>query len=447
MKQRFYWPRRILLAVLVLAFGAVVGLKWLVPRYLIRTLERVGGGTLIIDQTRVTFLLTTTLAGLRLANNSAESALSVTRVVMTPQWFSPFSRTLWVDTLDIEEPLVRLTRAKDGTTRLPAVIGANGAGRRLSLEPGSWTIRVNSLNISSGVIEFVDEKPQTPFHGALEHLSLTVGPVIITVDQDGVSIAPTEDAVSSFAVRAKVIGDGGASAPIYCSGWVDRSVKALQASCSLEPLALSAFDPYYHGRREFRVYAATLASTSRWSARANQLTGRLQLEFSNLSEGDLSIRGRTIIDIKEFTDEPDPRLRGEISFTGPLDSPQDWHAEFLPGDDTVRAMVTDRLLEYGVKMVRFPFLRVSLTRAMQETMPDIEAASREVQEALEMLARPIPVAPPVEKLYGPWPSLEEYAIYEELKVEVPEVPTTPEEPSSAVPEPEVPAVPDTGTTP
>jgi hypothetical protein len=203
----------------------------------------------------------------------------------------------------------------------------------------------------------------------------------------------------SFAIRGRVLGYLGAEAPLYCSGWLDLGVRDLQASCRLEPLPLSALDPYYHGKSELRVYTTTLSSTSQWLAKANRFTGSLRLELGNLSEGDFSIHGRTIVDVKKLTDGQDPRLSGAISVSGPLDDPSAWAAEFLPGDDRVQGLV-ERLLEHGVTRIKVALgdqpLYISMSPATSATMTDLEAASREVQEALQILAGPEPVPVPAD---------------------------------------------------
>jgi hypothetical protein len=252
---------------------------------------------------------------------------------------------------------------------------------------------VGLLSIEEGVIEFVDDGPTPTFHGLLDHLTVVVGPIALTSDGSRVSAVPIEYAGMSFATRGKLVGYRGEAAPIYCSGWLEVAEKDMQASCQLEPIALAAFEPYYHGASEIRVYATTLKSTGQWSATSNQLDGRIQLQLDHLDEGDFSVRGRTILDIKKIPGHEEPRLSAEISVTGPFDSPRQWRAQFLPGDDRVQALV-NRLLEYGVRIIRVPFLgyqmHISLSPSAAGALVDVETASREVREALEILAAPIP---------------------------------------------------------
>jgi hypothetical protein len=298
----------------------------------------------------------------------------------------------------IDRPSLRLTRTAAGTLLWPSlppnVVAAgtphappSSLGARPL--PASWRIRAESLRVLDGAIELVDERPATPFRGMLDHLSFDVGPVMVPL-----AGSPR----LTFAVRANVVGAGGHAAPLYCSGWVEFTEQDLQASCKLDPLPLAAFEPYLRGSPEVRVYDTTLALTSQWSARANALTGRVQLELANLREGDLSVNGRTIVDVKQLISSADPRLTAELSVYGPLNEPGQWHAQFLPGNEAVQGLV-DRLLEHGVRVVRLPFwnghLPARISPASEATMTDIEATAKEIREALQILVVPMPedVAP------------------------------------------------------
>ena len=419
------WLHWVLVGCLLLMGGEYAALTWLAPRYVLGAIERAAGGKLVIGSARLSFPFTTTLTGIHLSTNASETAVSIQRAVVKPRWLSWPSRTLWVESLELEQPLLRLTRTKAGAILRPNVpaplsgsIGSTGTGASANLKPppifSSWRVQIESLRVADGIVEFVDEQPAATFHGVLQQVSGVVGPVTIPLNgawparvgfstvsaaQPGLSTTPRRGpegaarAGMSFAVRAELIGYGGNAAPLYCSGWLDPAVKDLQASCQLEPLALEAFEPYYHGPSELRVYTTTLDSTSQWSAKANELTGRIQVRLDHLSEGDLSVHGQTIINFKRLTGGQGPHLSGEIRLTGPLDHPRQWHAELQPGDPQVQELVT-RLLKRDVEVIRIPLwggrLHVGLVPASRAMMTDVEATSKEVQEALEILAAPAP---------------------------------------------------------
>ena len=398
MKRPNLWLQTALLLCLLVALGEFVALRWLAPVYVLRTLERLSGGKLVIGQVELSLPLTTTLSELKVASNTDASGVSMQRVVIRPKWFSVARRTLWLDSLEIEQPLVRISRTDDGELHWPAIPGSGRFKHGLrypllnSPLPGPWRIYINSLTIAGGTVEYVDEKPSDLFHGAVDHVSMIMGRVTLTSDGAHLSLASTDQAGMSFAIRGRALGYQGAEAPLYCSGWLDLGVKDLQASCRLEPLELSSLEPYFHGPSELRAYTTTLASTSQWTAKSNEFTGHLRLELGNLSEGDFSVHGRTIVDVKKLKgNDPDPRLTGEITFTGPLDDPNAWAAQFLPGDVRVQGLV-ERLLEYGVTRIKVALgdrpIYISMSQATPATMTDLEATSREVQQALELLAAP-----------------------------------------------------------
>ena len=370
-------------------------LAWLMPRFVIDAVEHATGGDLFIEQARFSFPLTTTLTGVRFAQNTEEAAFSVQRIVIRPRWVWLASRTLWLDSLDIKGPLVRVSRSRAGTTRWPAAPQPFTPRAPLGVVP--WRVHIGSVNVADGALELQDREPAQPFHGVLDHLSLSMGPLALP-PREVPRPAQTKrrGASMSFAVRGRFAGHQGDTAPFYCSGWTDLTAKDLQASCQVEPLPLAAFEPYFTGRTQLRAYTTTITSTSHWSAKANDLTGRVQLELGNLTEGDFSFRGRTVVDVRRMAGGPELRLSGAIVLHGPLDRPDEWDAEFLAGDPRVQLLV-ERLFEYGVRLIKVPFGRymmyVRIAPATPEMMTDIEAVSREVQEALELLAQP-PVAEP-----------------------------------------------------
>jgi len=435
MKRPRGWLRWLFVFSVLVAAGEYVALTWLAPHYVMRALEHATGGQLAAGKTAVVFPSTTVITDLRLIGNTPDASLTVQRILLRLRWVSLAKRTLWFDAVELEQPVLRLTRTPSGTLVWPAVPRPAWSA---ALEPGEpvqpppaplatpgWRIRVSSFRILNGTLIYLDEKLPVPFHGLVDHVSLDAGPVVV----------PVEQAPASFAARGELIGHGGQGAPLYCSGWVGVTTKDLEASCKLEPLALEALEPYYHGKSELRVYTTTLKSTSQWIARGNLLDTRIQVEVGHLSEGDLSIGGRTLIDIKKLlgANSSDARLTGEISLTGPLDAPRLWHATLLPGDDQVQQLVK-RLLDRGVESIKIPIpgvkIRLSMVPSSKAMMSDIEAASKEVHEALEILAfpaeEPAPMlaepAPPTAPLVAP------EAAAPQAPVEPAPVPPAPPEP-------------------
>ncbi|MDP3703470.1 MAG: DUF748 domain-containing protein, partial [Candidatus Omnitrophota bacterium] len=371
------------------------------PHYVIRVVESAVGGTLRIRDARLSFPLTATLLGVRNVNSSPESSFSIQKIVITPRWVSVPSKTIWLETVRIEQPLLRISRSGAGAMAWPALPTAAMTDNR----PSNWRLHINSLEVVDGTIELVDQQLSPPFHGVLHHVSVAVGPVAV----------PWTGSQMSFAVRGELVGHAGEAAPLYCSGWADVAAQGLQAMCQLEPLALAAFEPYYQQRKvKVRVYQTTLKSTSQWRASSNELEGRIQVELGNLTEGDVSIGGRTIVDVKNLAPGEAPRLSAEFTIAGPLNDPSDWRSEFVPGDAAAQQLV-EPLLERGIEIINIPWgeqkIQVSITPATPTTMSTIEETSKQVQQDLEMLAEPTetptapeqPATPPVAAEVAPQP--------------------------------------------
>ncbi len=387
MRRSRPWLRVALFIGAGFAIAEYVALAWLAPRYVTRLVEQIAGSRVAIGHTQLSFPLTTTLTDLRLVGNASEAALTIPRVVIRPRWLSLPRRTLWLDTVDIERPYIRLHRTAAGTVLWPSLHDLLPASAKAAALPSGWRVRIDSLILNDAAIEFVDERAALPFHGSVDHLLLVAGPLAL----------PLGGAQTSLALQAKVIGAAGYAAPISCSGWMNVRARNLEAACQLEPIALKAFESYYQGPAEVRVYEVTVKSTSQWVARANDFTGRVQFELGNLREGDLSVHGRTIIDVKRMTKsgEGPSSLKGEVNLTGPLDAPRYWHLRLISGDDEVQQLIA-RLEEHGVKAIKLPFFgphaRLSLVPPTEATAAEIEAAGKEMQEALEILANPASVS-------------------------------------------------------
>jgi len=380
MKRPQLWLRWLFLTCLLLVVAESAVLRWMAPSVVIRKLEQATAGQVAVERAHLFFPLNARLTGLRFTRNIPEAGFSVQRATIRPRWLSVLTKTLEVGILEIERPLLRLTRAKSGTLFWPALAASDGINPAAALPP-SWRMRVHSIKVIDGALEFVDDTPPTPFHALLNHVSVVMGPV--TVPFDGSQI--------SFALRAAVTGRSGELAPLYCSGWWEASAGTLQASCQLEPLALVVFEPYFQRSPVIRVYGATLSSTSQWSAKANALEASIQLELGNLREGDLSVHGRTIVDIKQLAQTTASRLTGAVSLTGPLNEPGRWHGEFVAGDDGTQRLV-EELLERNIKIVTVALGRQPIgihIGPVGGTPQDVEAVSKEIREALEILATPV----------------------------------------------------------
>lgn len=421
MKRPLSWLYWTLLIVFLLIAGEYAAMTWIAPRHLIRVAERFAGSSLSVGSAHLSFPLTTTLTSLQLLHNTPEAAFTVQRVRVEPRWYSAPRRMLWVRTVHIERPLLRLTRTEAGTTVWPSLPPPRTT---LAATKLLERVQIETLQVEDATIEFVDYRALAPFHAVLQHVSFVVGPVTV----------PLGGPHMSFALRGEFVGHGGDAAPFYCSGWAGLDTHDLQASCHLEPMMLSAFEPYYRQKKvKVRVYQATAKSTSQWAARGNVLEARIQIGLGSLEQADVSVHGRTVVDAKELTEGAGPALNAEFKITGPLDRPAAWRWEFVPGDVAAQRLIKP-LLDQGIEMLKIPFggqkIGVSLTTASVDTMHEIEDAGREIEEALELLAAPEEALPVIE------PSPAAPALAE------PESPTPPAaEPPSEVTPPAPPAPP------
>ncbi len=411
MKRPQRWIHWLILICFFLTTAEYAALTWFVPRHVVRAIQDMLGGELAISDVRFAVPLTTQHLGLRLASNSPEAALSIQRVIVRPRWISLPRRTVWIRSLEIERPLLRVTRPHDGAVRwphtLPAAKGAP-AGRSVVRLPGflaemsGWHIHIDSVKVVDGILEFIDQTPSTPFHGLVDHVAFDAGPASI----------PFSGSLMSFAAQAELVSDRAHAAPVYCSGWFDLASKDLQLSWDLEPLPLFAFEPYFHGRLEVRVYDATLRSTSQWVSKANALQARVQIQVEHLNEGDISVHGRAIIDMKQLAKGEEPRLKGEITLQGSLDDPSRWHADFIPDNGLLQRLM-ERLMERSIKALKiYPLglrLALNLMPPGAVVAREAETADKEIQEAIEIMAGPAPEAAPAPVPAPPVPAPPESA--------------------------------------
>lgn len=385
MKRPIPWFRALAGALILLLLLEYAALTWFAPRYVLQMIRWVGGGEVTAETARLAFPFTTELGRLRLVSGPPEAVFNIQRTILRPGWVSLLRKTLWLRSVEVDRPLLRVTRTRDGTVLWPSLTaflpgGAAAAASRRPGVPGSgWRVNVERLNVTDGTIEFIDERVPGAFHAVFDHVSFEAGPLVL----------PFDGAQTSVAVRGEFIGHGGHAAPFYCSGWFDLTKQDVEASCQNEPLALAAFTPYYGQAPTVRVYSVKLHSTSQWTARSNELTAKIQLELSDLHEGDLSFRGRTFIDVKQLAAGPDARLRGEIGLEGPLNRLAQWHAHFIPGDLAMQGLVS-RLLERDIEVLGFwcfgQRVALSLVPASEQVMQDIVTKSKEIQDALEILS-------------------------------------------------------------
>ena len=362
------------------------------PTYATFAVRQVVGPHYNIAATHIEWPDTIRIEGIHLASQQPGKA-SVQRGSIRLSRFDWRAKTVWIR-VRLEEPAIRLTRRDAMPVLAPplpfAGLSASGAKLPVQVWPrwfadwiASWHVQVETIDLAEGALEWVDELASGTFRGILHHLFVTLTPPI-----GGLRGEPL-----SFAARGEIVGAGGHSAPLYCSGWLDLPGRDIEASCRLEPIAVAAFSPYYErsGRVKVNLYSTTIAGTTRWQAQANQLNGRFQIRLDHLTHGDLSVRGRTILSLPQLTKDTDGKLISEIRVVGLLDTPESWRWECLPGTDLVQQHIRSRF-DKANQVISFKLLGqrfgLVLVPVSQDFVKTIQQASDEIEAALEVVSSP-----------------------------------------------------------
>ena len=407
MGPRRFW-NRLLISTLLLII--VIHSVWghLIPSHLLRVLRRTMGQTFRIGGVRLDFPLSLVLVDVGLRGGTPDLFAGSRQVVVVPRWISWPEKTVWLSAIKYEGLTIRCRRNWEGKLEVPSSPAPSAPASTppapSSLPPAaapaaappapSWTVIADTVQIVNGTLEFVDEKTPEPFRAALTEVSLMGGPLTL----------PSGSPRLSLAVQGRFVGHHGQGAPVYCSGWANLEPRNFEISCRLEPLPLAAFEPYYGGPLQVRVYDATVKATAKFTAKANELDGRAQVEVGNLSEADLSFLGKTIADIKTVAGERDPSLSAEVQVSGLVDQPAAWKVQVVVGNEIVQSMLQP-LFSLGIENVKIKVgqrtIQVGLTPASEEAKTSIQEASKTVEESLKLLAPEEPA--PVEETPPPAP--------------------------------------------
>ena len=402
-----------------------------VPRFVQHALASASGGTVRVGGVRLGWPMRLVLTDVSLVTPLPGATLSARRLIAAPRRWSWSQRTLWLSSLLVEGLHAGVRRTPQGAIQWPMLGGPTpgeaeaassvAVARPLSASSvgAGWQLVIDTLQIADAEITFVDGRFAQPFEWSLSPLSLIGGPVGL----------PRAAERFSLAAQGQFVGVFQRAAPLSCSGWLDFSDRNADLACQLSPLPLAAFQPYYdQGPWQVRVYDASLQVTARLTAKQNAMDGRLQLELENLEEGDVSHRGRAVVDVKKVLSKSAQKtLSGEIRLTGPLDQPEQWQFQLVPGDATVQQLMRP-LLEHGVASIQVKMgeqvIKVDLAPGSPEAITSVEQASQAVQEQLQVV-HPAETMPSLET-----PVPEEAVSPPAPAAPPPDVVSTPPEPSS-----------------
>ena len=351
------------------------------------------------------------------------------QVIVEPAGLDWRTRTIRLQQLRLESPQLQLVRTSHGALLVPgmapplaatAPLPASGSGPP---EPASsvmrWQAILQTIQARDGRITVIDQRLEPPFHLTLTDLTAVTGPIRVPLYVDKISLA----------AQGRVVGSAQHSAPIYCSGWADISAGNLDVACKLEALRLAAFEPYYQGTLRSGLYNATLKATLRFTASANELDGRIQFSMENLSEADLAMLRTTLMTVKRLTGGSERVLTGEIQVSGPMNHPDQWRIQMIPGNDIMQRLVTP-LLNRGMEFVQVRIgqdqpISIGLQPATEALMVNIRSASKSVEEDLRIVA-PSPLPAVTSGPEEPPPAAVPAAV---MPIEGPTVPT-PEQPEA-----------------
>ena len=385
MKAAVRWVLRLLSAFVLLSClaGAVI-LAWIIPAYIRLAVESRVGPDYMVRSTQIEPPNRIRIEGIRANSPPSGTGASVQRLWITLTDMDWRNRTIHLDFL-FEKPSIRIRRmpSKEFVSpiqALPAVVPVPGRPvRRLG-----WRIQVDHIEMADGTIELVDEWAAGTFRGLLQHLFMAIGP-----GPGGEAQPPL-----SFATRGEIVGVSGHSAPLSCTGWLNWPMADLEGSCRLDPISLHAFGPYLQGTRQIQVRLpdALISGTARWEAQANNLDGRFQVRLDRLTDGDISVRNRPVIDFGELTRANNGKLISEIRVVGQMKQPTGWHWEWVPGTDLVQQRIRSRF-DSNTEAITLPLLGQKVDLVLipigDDFVQTLWRASEEINQALEIVSTPL----------------------------------------------------------
>lgn len=401
MRQSPSWRTGFLFVVL-LALAAYAWLDQELPRVVRQSLAVWSGGALRVGGVRLGLPMRLVLTDVSLAAAVPGATLSARKLVAVPGSWSISKRTVRLSSLLVEGLHAEIRRTQQGAILWPMLDVPVRADERTPLEEAvvktavpalgvpvglHWQLVIDTLQIVDADVVLLDQRLSHPFEWSLSPVSLIGGPVRVPRVADRFSLA----------AQGWFLGAFRHGAPLSCSGWLDFLERDADIACQLSPLSLSAFQPYYdQSPWQVRVYNASIEVTARVTARQNALEGRLQLELAHLEEGDVSRRGRTVVDVKKVLNAAAQKtLSGEIRLTGPLDRPEQWQFQLVPGNDTVQQLMRP-LLERGVASIQLKMgeqvINVGLTPGSPDVLTDVGQAIQDVQDQLQVV-HPAEAAP------------------------------------------------------
>ncbi len=314
------------------AIGALLILVWwggtqAVGRSVVGHLRRLLPGVTSVGRITLTFPPGIALQHVRWQDAiTAEPILRAHRIVLQPSWGALLMGRLFLTSLTIRGAELHVVRNPD--KRWNVMLNPQSSSwarlqdailRHFLREGRLGAQRVRLLN---GVIVIEDQAVRPPVTLRMEHVTLRVW----------ASPLPPRLWRTRFSIEGILRAQPeGPPSPFRLVGWLDPLARDLEATFHIGEVELKPLHPYYQGKvTSVHAYAGRLTLQGEAKAKQNELTATCHLTLSNLTQGDISILGRTIVDVGNSLQGTQGTLASEILVRGPLDQPAQWRYELGP---------------------------------------------------------------------------------------------------------------------
>ena len=258
---------------------------------------------------------------------AAEPVLEARRIILQPSMSAILIGRLIFSRVTIGDLVITLTRTAKGSWNFSAATPphsatpsrATGVVRRF-LSQGKLLVR--RLEIVRGSVRFEDRAENPPIAMRIQDLRLVI---------QAMPMPQHLWAVRVFAEGKLRVRPDGRESPFRVTGWFDPVAKDVEAKFQVNDVELGPLEPYYQGRiTKVRAYEGRLTLQGTADALANHLTIKCQAIFSHLTQGGISVLGRTIADVGGALNAVQGALTTEFVIHGPLDNPIQWTYQLGP---------------------------------------------------------------------------------------------------------------------
>ncbi len=308
--------------------------------------------------------------------------LQVPRVTADISVTSLFMRRLVVKDFVLNQPRITLQRDADGQWNLPSLRRSSAVPHGVATTRHHWDVAIWSARMKEGTILVDDRAVQEGFHAELNACQLDVRQPFLPLHGWRTQVA--------FSADAKLRSEP--AAPIRLTGWVDWPHKDLEGTLTATSLDIGAFEPYLNrGRVTLRLYHALADVTVALAAVHGDFTADAQMNLNHLTEGDVSIKGVTVLNAKGVITDPQQTVSLRVMLRGPLDQPGAWKRTIAPtGQQTIKFL---RPLFAGRKetIILKVMPQVASEQMIEHVQETIKSAADQLKSLFEA---PAPTTPP-----------------------------------------------------